>query len=705
MSGSQKRILVLLAIMMIFFSAVVYKLVDLQVVQGAEYRESALNNRLKNVRVEPQRGDILDRNGEVLAASTMGESVAVFPAEVARGKYDVQQMATKLGHILDMEPEQVLDRLTADSNFVWLKRKIPFRLGPEIEALGYPGVVMFQESQRYYPKGRLASQTIGFAGMDNQGLAGLEVTYEQELTGIPGEIQLEVDSLARVIPESVHNYTPPVQGNSLVLSLDARLQHAAERYAEELLLETGSESVSIVVMDPRNGEILALTGKPDFAPAEYGDYPQANWRNYAIQNFYEPGSTFKVISAASALEAGVTTPATTFMDKGFVHVEGVRIRSWRWYNPHGEQTFTQAFANSSNPVFVQAAMRMQEKQRGALFDYYRAFGFGQQTGLRFTSQAAGLMPAGERDLYAATSAIGQGIAVTPIQLITAVSTAVNGGLKVEPVLVRDILDEQGNRIGGETGWTGQRVVSEETSRQVREMLETAVQSGTGRLGKVAGYRVGGKTGTAQKPSEHGGYMTDKYITSFVGVAPIDDPRVVVLVVADSPDVDNASGGQITGPTVSKMLAEALERIGLDPDYDEILGASTQKPAGSSVVEVRVPNFIGSTLETAAEVMGQKGFSLSIEGEGELVMGQSPRRDERVPFGTTVTLTMGQGPEDKDQVMVPDVLGMRATQAAPLLERSGLLLSLSGSGTITEQYPEAGTFAQKGSAVIAMGEHH
>ncbi len=700
MNNNRIRMMVVTGLFSMAFLLVIYQLFSLQVVQRAQYREDALNNRLKSVSVEARRGDIVDRNGEVLAASTAGESVAVFPAEIRAGKFDAGEMAERLGEILEMEPDLVLEKLTADSNFVWLKRKIPFRAGPEIRELKFPGVVLFEESQRYYPKGHLASQTIGFAGLDNQGLAGLEVTYDDILSGEPGQIRIEIDSRARTIPESVHNYEPPVQGSTLVLTLDARLQYRVEKYAEELLLETGAERITILVMDPRNGEILAMTGKPDFDAASYGSFPQDTWQNPAIQKVYEPGSTFKIITAGALLEQGTVRPESQFYDKGYIHVGGIRIRCWRSHDPHGQQTFTEALGNSCNPVFVEAALKQQKAAPGTLFDFYRTLGMGSRTPLKFTGQASGIMPESEQNIYVATSSIGQGIAVSPVQLAAAVSSLVNGGLKVDPVLVREIRDGNGLVTGGENGVTGQRVVSEQTSREIREMLEAAVVKGTAKNGAVKGFRVGGKTGTAQKPSETGGYLKDKFITSFLSVAPIEDPEIVTLVIVDAPDVEDASGGGTAGPTASRVMEEALSLRGLSPDYQVLFEEDSPEDPESreAPADVRVPDFIGMHLDAVAARLSELGLGLRLEGTGDLVVNQDPRKDIRVPRGTTVTLTMEEAPAGHEQVVVPDVTGTRVVEAARILESAGLVISVNGSGLVTGQFPEAGTFAPKGSQV-------
>lgn len=696
------RITFAIVAFILLFCILLYKLVDLQIVQGQSYKETALNNRLKEVTIEANRGDIYDRDMGLLATSTFGESVAVFPIEISESKFDVQQMASTLAELLAMDEETVYQKLTSNSSFVWLKRKIPFETGPKIMAYDFPGVELFEEAQRYYPKGRTASQTLGFAGLDNQGLSGLELTYDDILVGKPGKISIETDSLNREIPETVHSYEEPTQGLNLQLTIDSNLQYKVEKHAAELLLDEEAEKVTIIVMNVKNGEILAMTGMPDFDPSDYGNYPAESWLNPAVQQVYEPGSTFKLMSAAAMLDGTDLDIDDHFYCDGFANVGGLTIKCWRYYDPHGDETFMEALGNSCNPVFVEAALRTKEENENLLYEYYEALGFGQKTSMPYAAQAAGIMPEDNRDIYIATSAIGQGIAVTPVQLAAAVSTIIGDGTKIEPVLVKAILDENGNIVEEHSGKTNTQVIQMDTVMDMRKMMEYTVTDATGKNGAIEGYRTGGKTGTAQKPSESGGYYKDKFICSFVGVAPMEDPAVVCIVIVDAPADPDASGGKTAGPTAAAVLKSSLEQLGIQPDYQQIYSPSNDEESSSKEEEpalVAVPDLIGVKVEVAASTLLDMYLEPEYIEEGNIVTYQEPAGGSLVEEGSIVRLTISHIDALEKKIIVPDLNGLRVYQAMDKLGQDELLISVVGDGIIVEQDPKAGTLAPKGSTVI------
>lgn len=695
------RITVVMLLLLVFFGVVVYRLAELQIVEGQAYRETALLNRIRQVEIEAERGTIYDRNMQVLATSTRADSVALFPAEIRASRHDIGQIADNLAGILDMDPETVRERITQDSTFVWLQRKIPFEAGPQIRELGYRGVVLFEESQRYYPRGRLASQTIGFAGLDNQGLSGLEVAFDSLLAGEPGTIRIETDSLNREIPESVHSFVEPVPGASLVLTIDERLQYQVEKQAAELLLETGAERTIILVMDTKNGEILAVTGMPDFEPAHYGQSPPESWQNPAFQHLYEPGSTFKIVSAAALLEKGIVQLDSAHYSSGSTQVGGLRIRCWSSANPHYHQTFAEAFANSCNPVFAEAAQLLEKKHPGALFDLYRDLGFGSRTAVGFAGEARGMLPEDSRPIYVATSAIGQGIAMTPVQLAAATASLVGDGTRVHPVLVREVRAADGTVLQRNTGATTDRVVSEQTAEKIRAMMAQTILSGTGVRGAIAGYEVGGKTGTAQKPSESGGYHKDRFITSFVHVAPIDDPRLVVLVIADSPQGDGISGGRTTGPVSARVMEEALRLQGVRPDYGQV-STRVLPVAAESASASRIPDLLGLPLPEAVRRLSDRGIPYEVSGQGTLVVEQTPPGGGSLDAGAAVEIRLGGATgETGTPVRVPSLSGLRAFEAVSILESVGLVARIEGSGSVLRQEPSAGTMLDKDSVVVLI----
>ena len=685
----------------LLFCILLYRLVELKIIQGQSYKETALKNRLKEVTVDSNRGDIFDRNKELLATSTYGESVAVFPAEINESKYSVQQMSQTLSALLSMDEQTVYEKLTSSSSFVWLKRKIPFDVGPKIEAYDFPGIELFQEAQRYYPKGRIASQTLGFAGLDNQGLSGLELTYDEMLLGIPGTITIETDSHNREIPKTVHSYVEPTQGASLLLSIDSNLQYRVEKHATELLLASEAEKVTILVMDVKTGEILAMTGMPDFDPANYGSYPAQNWLNPAIQQVYEPGSTFKLMSAAAMLDGTSIELNDSYYCSGYASAGGQRIKCWRSWDPHEDETFMQAMANSCNPVFVEAALWTKSQNENLLYNYYEKLGFGTRTSMTYAAQSAGIMPEDNRDIYVATSAIGQGIAVTPVQLAAAVATIIGDGTKIDPVLVKAILDDEGNVLQENQGRTERVVIQPETVQELRQAMEYTVTDGTASNGKIDGYRTGGKTGTAQKPSESGGYYEDKFICSFVGVAPMEDPRIVSIVIVDAPADPDASGGKTAGPTCAKVLKDSLEQLGVEPDYLQIYiqeeeNETPDKDQKTALVDV--PNLIGENVEAAVAVLLERGLEPKYAEEGNVVTSQFPDQGTKVQIGSVVDLGLSRIDLYDDRVVVPNLRGLRVYQAMEELGKNTLLISVEGQGVVLEQNPQAGSLVQKGTTI-------
>lgn len=705
MPFQKKRLLFAKIIFFLVFLGVAYRLVDLQILQGEDYKQSALDNRLREVTVESKRGNIYDRNKKLLATSTQGESVAAFPAEIREGKYEPQQIASALAPILEVEEESLIKKIESDHTFVWLKRKIDFSSGPAIEKLDLPGIELYQESQRYYPKGRLASQTIGFAGIDNQGLEGLEATYDEILLGQPGRVTIEMDRHNREIPQSVHSYQPPTMGQSLVTTIDERLQYITEKKAAELYLDSGAQGVEVIVMDIKNGEILSMTNIPDFEPAAYGDYPSTSWKNSSLQNIYEPGSTFKIISAAAFLELGIAQPTDNFTCRGYEEIGKHKVRCWRAH-PHGKETFAEAFANSCNPVFAQVAVASQEKDLDQLYDFYQKLGFGQKTEVVFTGQARGIMPEAKRPINQATSAIGQGIAVSPIQLASAIASLVGDGRKIEPVLVSAILDEEGNIVERFTGRKQERILSRESVSALREMLELACLEGTAKTGQIPGYRVGAKTGTAQKPSPDGGYEKDKFITSFVSIAPIEDPEVLSLVIVDSPVDQDASGSKTAGPTSAFLLEEALSFKNIKPALDLEKGPGQESaeqtgPAaevGKKDQEVIMPDLEGSPLSSAVKTLEALGLEVSYTGLGSRVSGQSVPAGKALKLGQSVSLELKEDTLRKDQRQVPDLVGLRIFQALEKLDEKNLYLQIEGQGTIQAQEPAPGSIVKEKTTI-------
>jgi stage V sporulation protein D (sporulation-specific penicillin-binding protein) len=690
----RKRIAELFLLMAGILFLLIFRLGWLQFVRGEELQQKALDNRLREVPVEAKRGVIYDRNKNELAVSISADSIGVFPAEIKHSGR-AEEIAKELAEILKMPYDKVYSLITKNSSFVWVKRKVDFEVGPQIKKLNLPGVEVIEESQRYYPNGTLAAHLLGFAGIDNQGLEGLEVTHDEILSGKKGKILIEFDATNREIPEAVHRYIPPEDGNSIVLTIDETIQYIVERELDNLIAQTQAKSATIIVMDPKTGGILALGNRPTYDPNKYAESPQDTWRNIAVSNSYEPGSTFKIITAATSLEEAVTSENDRFYDPGYIKVGDRRIKCWRAHNPHGSQTFVEGVQNSCNPVFVELGLRLEAKEKGLLYDYIKAFGFGQKTGVGIRGEATGIMiPEDQlKQINIATIAMGQSIAVTPLQLVRAVSAIANGGKLMKPRVVQEVRDKDGNLVQEFAPEVERQVISTETANKICEILEGVVSKGTGRNAYIPGYRVGGKTGTAQKPGP-GGYIQGKYVASFIGLAPVNDPRIVCLVVVDEPQ-GVYYGGQIAAPVFKKVVEDSLRYLGVAPQYDE--GDKNEK--GSEVAkQVAVPELVGLPTVQAVKAIQAAGLKYEIQGEGTFVVKQTPAGGAKVSVGTKVILYTGEQESKGGKVVIPDVTGLRISETALLLEALGLELIPVGTGKAVEQDPIPLTEVPKGSKI-------
>ncbi|MDS1029570.1 stage V sporulation protein D [Bacillota bacterium LX-D] len=672
----------------------------LQFVRGEELSKKALDNRLRDVPVEAKRGIIYDTKGKELAVSISTDSVGAFPTEIKSAEKKqpgiTKEIAQKLAGVLGIPEEKVYRAITKQTSFIWIKRKIGFSAGPKIKKMDLPGIEVYEESQRYYPNGNLAAHILGFAGIDNQGLEGLEVTYDQELRGVPGKIVVEFDAAGRTIPEAVHKYINPVDGHNLVLTIDETIQYIVERELDKVMAEKQAKSATIVIMDPKTGSILALGSRPTYNPNNYKDYPVENWRDIAISNSYEPGSTFKIITAASALEEGVVHENDSFYCRGYATVGKETIKCWRWYRPHGSESFVEGVENSCNPVFVELGLRMEEKSKGLLYDYLKAFGFGKKTNIELRGEAKGIMipPSRLKSIDVATISMGQSISVTPLQLVRAVSAVANGGKLMKPRLVKEIRGKDGNLIKTVEPQVEKQVVSEQTAKKLTGILEGVVSKGTGRNAYIPGYRVGGKTGTAQKPGP-GGYMQGKFVASFIGIAPVNDPRLVCLVVVDEPK-GVYYGGQVAAPVFKRVVEDSLRYLNVAPQYDASQEQEENETENQKLV--RVPELKGMSTAQAEKALKTLGFTPVVQGNGSYVGKQVPQGNAKVKVGTKVLLYTSQQQTENGKITVPDLTGLRIVETAQLLEALGLEMVPEGSGEAVLQEPKPSTLVTKGTKI-------
>lgn len=554
--GARKRILAFLLLAVLFSGILLFRVGWLESYHGQNLREKALRVRLRAVPVQAPRGTILDREGRVLATSLGSFGVYAVPAQVS----DKAGAARTLSGILEAPALILLSRLQQSAAVVWLKRHASQELVSRLREAGLPGIGVVPEARRFYPSGTLAAQVLGFAGSDNQGLEGVELSADHYLTGKAGAIRVEMDALNRQMPWAIRTYTPPVAGDTVVLSLDSHLQLIAERAARQAQSATGATGVSILVMDPNSGEILALANSPAYNPNAFGEYPSKDWRDPVVSDTFPPGSTFKPITLAAALQEKVVSANSRFYDPGYIKVTGVPIRCWKDAG-HGSVDLAQVVANSCNIGFV---IMGEKLGTSTFYRYLRAFGLLSRLGVDLPGEAKSIYPAEKsvRPVDLAVMAFGQTLAVTPLQLLTAISVIANGGELVRPHVVREVISAAGKVVKPPERVVIHRVLSADVAKEVTSLL-VGVMAGTGKKAVVPGYVLAGKTGTAQAVV-NGRYIDGQYIASFVGFGPVPDPRLATLVVIHRP-VGEYYGGQIAAPVFAQVMGEALTYLKIKPN--------------------------------------------------------------------------------------------------------------------------------------------
>jgi stage V sporulation protein D (sporulation-specific penicillin-binding protein) len=520
-------------------------------------------------------------------------------------------------------------------------RKIDDAKAKEVRALKLPGVYITEEGKRSYPFESLSAHILGFSGIDNQGLTGLEQWYDEQLRGKPGSISFFAKANQERMEGESDSYTPPVNGKNLKLTIDKDISTFLRREIENAAAAYNPDGIMGIVANPKTGEILAMENYPTFKPGSYKEYPQEVYnRNLAVWKTFEPGSTFKIVTLAAALEEKKINLKDRFFDPGYYEVAGRRIRCWK-AGGHGSETFLEVVENSCNPGFMLMGQRLGKEK---LFDYINKFGFGSKTGIDIPGEGKGIMFKLNRvgPLELATTSFGQGVSVTPIQQVMAVSAIANGGLLMEPHVAKEWIDpETGKVIEKIEPKVKNRVVSEATAKTVRETLESVVAQGTGKNAFREGYRIAGKTGTAQVAAPGGGYKQGHYIVSFIGMAPADDPELVAYIAVDNPKAGLVFGGVIAAPIVGNVLADSLHYLNVPARKN---GISREYNYGD-IRPVEVPQVAGLAMEEAQKVMIQSAANLKVEtvGQGKYAVAQAPTAGAKVAPGSTLRIFLSEQP--------------------------------------------------------------
>lgn len=616
----------------IVFVIVILKVFYIQVFEYDKLNSLASSLWSRNLPIEADRGKIYDRNGVVLADNITTTSLVLIPNQI-KDKKDVTE---KLAKILNVSYDQMKEHVYKNTSIERVHpfgRRLDYKVAEKIEKLNLEGVYLVRESKRSYPYGTELSHTLGFVGIDNQGLSGIELQYDDYLTGSYGAIKYFSDAKGNKL-DLAQVYESPQNGVNVTLTINQKIQASVERELNNVMTKYDPETALAIAMDPNTGEILAISSRPNFDAVNYQNYDiETLNRNLPIWATYEPGSTFKIITLSAALNEGlVDLDKETFYDGGSVKVANAKIKCWK-AGGHGHQTFLQVVENSCNPGFVELGNRLGKEK---LFDYIDKFGFGKKTGVDLNGEASGILfnldKVGPVEL--ATTAFGQGVSVTPIQQITAVSAAINGGTLYKPYIVKSLNDPETNSVIKENTPTKVRqVISKETSSEVRRALESVVTNGSGRSAYIEGYRVGGKTGTAQKVKD-GAYMVGNYILSFIGFLPADDPQVVVYVAINNPKRVVQYGGVVSAPVAKSILTDAIDALGIEKRK-----VTTEKKYNwDDKKYYTVEDVVGKTPKEAAKILSK--YTIEYSGSGNTVISQTPEAGTRLEEQSTIRLMLG-----------------------------------------------------------------
>lgn len=750
---ANRTILRRIAVLMLLFGIVVFiplvaKLVHLQIVEHDELSQKAVDNQTRSSKVTASRGTVYDRNMNILAISADVENVCIDPNELALSGQDTGWIAERLAELLEVDEERILN-LMEDTSYRYqiVKRKVEQEEASAVRTFitenEVTGVYLEPDTKRYYPAGVLAAQVLGFVGSDNVGLDGVEAAYDQTLTGTSGKIITAKGNYGTEMLYHHETYYDAQNGRDLVLTIDATVQQILEKHMQEAITQYDVQNGAFgVVMDVDTGEIMAMATLGSYDPNHYStiydtktqqaleeayqaaqaaedeeerkellaaynaDVANARlrqWRNRVISDGYEPGSTFKSITLAAALEEGAVGLNNSFHCSGSTSVKGRTKALHCWKSTgHGQQSTAEALQNSCNVAFANIGIRLGGEK---LYEYVQKFGLTEKTGIELGGEASGIFfdeaTLANPDSYASltSAAFGQTFKITPIQLVRAIAAVVNGGYLLQPHVVKEVLDSEGNVLEERGRTVLRQVISQETSDTMCELLESVVSQGTAKNAQIAGYRIGGKTGTSEKidvVDENGNTVEDK-IVSFVGIAPMDDPRYIVLVALDTPSCATGyyiSGGQMGAPTVRDVLADILPYLGIEPAY-------SQKEAETA--DVSVPDLMDLTAEEAQAALKEKNLTYRSQGSGETVTGQVPGEGAIIPGGSEIILYFGKQQEETE-VIVPDVTGKSAEEANAIITAAGLYMKVIGAtgneGTIvaSSQSPQAGETVKSGTVV-------
>ncbi len=717
-----KKLKITFAIIMFIFIMLLIRLAYLQFIDGNHLKGLAYQQQTINQIISPKRGNIYDSTGKALAIRAQVDTVTINPTKIKsdtdeKTKALKETVAKGLSTIFELDYNETLEKVSSNSKVETIIKKVEHSKIEELtnwmkENNISVGINIDEDNKRSYPYGSLASQVIGFCGSDNQGLTGIEYKWDSVLTGTPGKIVSSKDSLQKEIPNAEETYIAAENGSDITLTIDINIQKIVEKYLKQAVEDNVcKKGGNVIVMDPQTGDILAMASYPDydlntpFTPnstiaSTYSNLSteqksaalQNMWKNKSVSNLYEPGSVFKIITAAIAVEENITTTdkENDFVCTGYEEVADRKIACWKYYDPHGYQTLRKALMNSCNPAFMQLGKRIGTT---TLYKYYKAFGLFDKTGVALAGEENSifhpLKDVGPVEL--ATMSFGQRFSITPLQMITAISCVASDGVLVQPRIVKSITNTDTGAVSNIETTTVRQVISKETATKVKSMMESVVTKGTGRHGAVNGYSIGGKTGTSE-PTENN--KDDGYVASYVAISPIENTQVALLLTLYDPSNGNHQGGQVAGPVVSQMLSEILPYLDVPSD-------STTSESDSSNL-ITLPEIRNKTVSEAEKVLKDAGFSsikISCSGDpnSTLVADQVPKPGIKLQKSATI-MVYSSNDTTKTSVAVPDLKDMNASQATETLKAKNLNIQINGTGNVITQDYSKDTLVEEGTVI-------
>ncbi|GFP76741.1 stage V sporulation protein D [Clostridium fungisolvens] len=713
---TKKRMWITVVFLTILFFGLTLRLAYVMIVKSNEYSTKAVEQWTSKVQIDAVRGKILDRNGSELAVSgnvyRVDFDLNAIREYLKKHKLTSQDIAPKIATALGLTEKEILDKLNtklpsgADAGAAHVVRRIEKDIADKVKALQINGVMVSPDTKRYYPNNNLLSHVLGNTNSDGKGLNGVELQYDKELSGTPGVRIAEINRKSEDLPYTISSFTAPIPGKDVELTIDRQIQMFADKAAAQALSDNKAKAVSVIVMNPKTGEVLAMANKPDFNPntpyegaenfdgATATDKLQKMWRNRAVSDSFEPGSIFKVFTAIAAMEEGVADKGETYSCAGSVRVLNRIIKCWK-RSGHGTETFGEIIKNSCNMGFIEVGKKLGKEK---LAEYIKKFGFGAKSGVDLPGEAKGITKSAATitDIDLATISFGQTNTVNPIQFMAAFNAIANNGTWIQPHVMKEIshVDDQGKRVVDRNfDPKTKQVASAEKTTKLRDYLEKVVSEGSGKRTYIEGYHIAGKTGTAQKVNPtNGTYESGKYISSFVGMAPANDPKLTVMV-----SIDEASAGEYYGGVIAVPVAKIVFN-----DIFNYLDPSAISKDTSSIVsapDVIVPEVRGMEIDEAKKKLKEVKLDFDIEGQGEYVTDIKPTPGYTVKEGSKVNLYSGSSGNYNKDVIVPDIKGYTKEGATKILEKVGLKGDFSGEGLmVDEQSIQPGEVVKKGDSI-------